>query len=93
MSKWVDRMIAKGVSPEVIAQRVAQRKLNTRAWAEKNKERKYAHKRAYRARLKKADTHEGGYEGVIIKSAYHPNWKEVPVYHCPELTYRGKQDD
>ena len=43
--------IAKGVSPEVIAQRVAQRKLNTRAWAETNKERKYAHKLAYRARL------------------------------------------
>ena len=92
MSKWVEAMIAKGVSTEVIEQRVAQRKLNTRAWAEKNKERKYAHKRAYRARLKKADT-QSGYEGVIIKSAYHPNWKEVPVYHCPELTYRGKQDD
>ena len=92
MSKWVDRMIARGVSPEVIAQRIAQRKLNTREWAEKNKERKYAHKRAYKARLKKANTHEGGYEGVIIKSAYHPNWKEVPVYHCPELTYRGKHD-
>ena len=93
MSKWVDRMIARGVSPEVIEQRVAQRKLNTRAWAEKNKDRKSAHKRAYKARLKKANTHEGGYEGVIIKSAYHPNWKEVPVYHCPELTYRGKIDD
>lgn len=92
MSKWVDRMIAKGVSPEVIEQRVAQRKLNTRAWAENNKERKKAHKQTYRARLKKADTHGGGYEGVIIKSAYHPNWKEVPVYHCPELTYRGKND-
>jgi pantothenate kinase len=92
MSKWVDRMIARGVSPEVIEQRIAQRKLNTREWAEKNKERKYAHKRAYKARLKKANTQQGGYEGVIIKSAYHPNWKEVPVYHCPELTYRGKHD-
>jgi hypothetical protein len=92
MSKWVDRMIARGVSPEVIEQRVAQRKLNTRAWAEKNKDRKAAHKRAYKARLKKADS-KGGYQGVIIKSAYHANWKEVPVYHCPELTYRGKHDD
>ena len=28
--------------------------------------------------------------GVVIKYTYRPNWKEAPVYECPELTYRGK---
>jgi hypothetical protein len=84
-------MMAMGVSPEVIEQRIARRKITEREWAQKNKEKKKAHKQAYRARLKKADT-KSSYVGVIIKSAYHHNWKEVPVYHCPELTYRGKHD-
>ena len=91
MSKWVDRMIAKGVSPEVIEQRVARRKLNTQEWAEKNKDRKYAHKRAYRARLKEADT-KPTYQETMIKCTYRANWKIAPVYECPELTYRGKND-
>ena len=45
------------------------------------------HKRAYRAKKNTAQTAEAG---VVIKYTYRPNWKEAPVYYCPELTYRGK---
>ena len=83
--KWMQRMIDIGVHPDVIAQRAETRRIRDREWAVKNKEAKAAHKRAYRAKKKST-----AYQGVIIKSVYRPNWKEAPVYECPELTYRGK---
>ena len=83
--KWMQRMIDLKVHPDVIAQRAEQRRLRDREWAVKNKEAKAAHKRAYKAK-KKAKA----YQGMTIKSMYRPNWKEAPVYACPELTYRGK---
>ena len=83
--KWMQRMIDMGVHPDVIAQRAEQRRIRDREWAVKNKEAKAAHKRAYKAK-KKAKA----YQGMTIKSMYRPNWKEAPVYTCPELTYRGK---
>jgi type II secretory ATPase GspE/PulE/Tfp pilus assembly ATPase PilB-like protein len=83
--KWMQRMIDMGVHPDVIAQRAEQRRLRDREWAVKNKEAKAAHKRAYKAK-KKAKA----YQGMTIRSMYRPNWKEAPVYYCPELTYRGK---
>jgi hypothetical protein len=46
------------------------------------------HKRAYDAK-KKVKAVEAT-TGVVIKYTYRPNWKEAPVYYCPELTYRGK---
>ena len=84
--KWMQRMIDLKVHPDVIAQRAEQRRLRDREWCQKNKEKKAMHKRAYRAK-KKVDTTEAG---VVIKYTYRPNWKEAPVYECPELTYRGK---
>ena len=83
--KWMQRMIDMGVHPDIIAQRAEQRRIRDREWAVKNKEAKAAHKRAYKAK-KKAKA----YQGMTIKSMYRPNWKEAPVYYCPELTYRGK---
>jgi hypothetical protein len=83
--KWMQRMIDLKVHPDVIAQRAEQRRLRDREWAVKNKEAKAAHKRAYKAK-KKAKA----YQGMTIRSMYRPNWKEAPVYYCPELTYRGK---
>ena len=84
--KWMQRMIDLGVPPEVIAQRAEVRRAKDREWALKNKDKKAMHKRAYRAK-KKVDATE---VGVVIKYTYRPNWKEAPVYNCPELTYRGK---
>ena len=84
--KWMQRMIDLKVHPDVIAQRAEQRRLRDREWCQKNKDKKAMHKRAYRAK-KKVDATEAG---VVIKYTYRPNWKEAPVYECPELTYRGK---
>ena len=86
--KWMQRMIDIGVHPDVIAQRVEQRRLRDREWCLKNKDKKAMHKRAYRAKKNTAQAAEAA--GVVIKYTYRPNWKEAPVYYCPELTYRGK---
>lgn len=87
--KWMQRMIDLKVHPDVIAQRVEQRRLRDREWALKNKDKKAMHKRAYRAKKKEEPLLVTA--GVIIKYTYRPNWKEAPVYSCPELTYRGMQ--
>jgi hypothetical protein len=84
--KWMQRMIDMGVHPDVIAQRAETRRAKDRQWALINKDKKAAHKRAYRAKKKTKATEVG----VVIKSTYRPNWKEAPMYYCPELTYRGK---
>lgn len=86
--KWMQRMIDMGVDPEVIAKRAEQRRLKDREWCLKNREKKAMHKRAYDAK-KKVKAVEAT-TGVVIKYTYRPNWKEAPVYYCPELTYRGK---
>jgi hypothetical protein len=85
--KWMQRMIDMGVHPDVIAQRAEARRAKDRQWALINKDKKAAHKRAYRAKKKTAQIME---TRIVIKSTYRPNWKEAPVYNCPELTYRGK---
>ena len=85
--KWMQRMIDLKVHPDVIAQRAEQRRLRDREWCQKNKEKKAMHKRAYRAKKNTAQATEAA--GVVIKYTYRPNWKEAPVYYCPELTYRG----
>ena len=83
--KWMQRMIDLGVPPEVIAHRAEVRRAKDREWALKNKDKKAMHKRTYRAK-KNTVAQE---VGVVIKYTYRPNWKEAPVYGCPELTYRG----
>ena len=85
--KWMQRMIDMGVHPDVIAQRAELRRLRDREWCQKNKDKKAMHKKAYRAK-QKVDAIEA--TGSVIKFTYRPNWKEAPVYECPELTYRGK---
>lgn len=85
--KWMQRMIDLKVHPDIIAKRAEQRRLRDREWCLKNKDKKAMHKRAYRDKKNTAQTAEAG---VVIKYTYRPNWKEAPVYYCPELTYRGK---
>lgn len=87
LPKWAQKMKDNGVSLKLIKYRMEQRRAKDREWALKNKEAKAMHKRAYRAK-KKVDATEAA--GVVIKCTYRPNWKEAPVYECPELTYRGK---
>jgi hypothetical protein len=84
--KWMQEMIDRGVHPDLIAWRAEDRRKKNRLWALINKDKKAAHKRAYRAKKKTKSTEVG----VVIKSTYRPNWKEAPMYYCPELTYRGK---
>ena len=60
-----------------------------RIWAQNNKEKKAANKKAYLQRKKKNILLVTA-EGAKTLSSYRPNWKEAPVYNCPELTYRGK---
>ena len=87
--KWMQRMIDLKVHPEVIAQRAEQRRLRDREWSLKNKDKKAMHKRTYRAK-KNNNVQAASEAGIVIKYTYRPNWKEAPVYSCPELTYRGK---
>ncbi len=87
--KWMQRMMDIGVAPEVIEERANRRRMKEREWAQRNKDIKAAHKRAYRAK-KNNNILLVTAEGSKTLSSYRPNWKEAPVYSCPELTYRGK---
>lgn len=94
-AKWIQKMIDRGVAPEVIQERIEHRKAKDREWAVINKDKKAEHKRAYKARKKagigspfKLISNDN-----MIKSTYRANWKEAPVYYCPELTYRGRHND
>lgn len=100
--KWMQRMIDLGVPQAVIEQRAERRRIKEREWAQRNRDIKAAHKRAYTAR-KKSNTitsttnvvNSGGVASTAttmkILCTYRPNWKEAPVYQCTELNYRGKQ--
>jgi hypothetical protein len=77
-----------GVSLKLIKYRMEQRRAKDREWCLKNREKKAMHKRAYDAKKKKKEPLLVT-AGVVIKHTYRPNWKEAPVYYCPELTYRG----
>ena len=90
--KWMQRMIDLKVHPDVIAQRAEQRRLRDREWCQKNKDKKAMHKRAYRAKKKEVVSIAAAGDR-LIKCTYRPNWKEAPVYDCPELTYRGRVND
>jgi Zn-dependent peptidase ImmA (M78 family) len=88
LPKWAQEMKDRGVSLKLIKYRMEQRKAKDREWALKNKDKKAMHKRAYKARKRGEPLLVTA--GVAIKYTYRPNWKEAPVYYCPELTYRGK---
>jgi hypothetical protein len=89
--KWMQRMMDIGVAPEVIEERANRRRMKEREWAQRNRDIKAAHKRAYRAKKNQTLETVSGSAGVAIKYTYRPNWKEAPVYQCTELNYRGKQ--
>lgn len=94
--KWAQKMIDKGVSLEIVKERIEKRKANDREWAKLNADKKREHKKAYKDRLKKREEEALNpppverYEGSVIPSAYHADWRQMPTYRCPELTYRGQ---
>ena len=90
--RWAEKMLDRGVAPEIVQARIEHRRAMDREWALKNKEKKAANKRAYIQRKKQGfvKSFKLVSNDSVIKSAYRPNWKEAPVYYCPELTYRGK---
>ena len=94
--KWAQKMIDKGVSLEIVKERIEKRKANDREWAKLNADKKREHKKAYKERLKKKAEEALNppvaktYEGEVIPSPYHADWKQMPTYRCPELTYRGQ---
>jgi hypothetical protein len=85
-------MLDRGVAPEIVHARLEHRRAMDREWALKNKEKKAANKKAYIQRKKQGLTKPFKLVSNenAIKCTYRPNWKEAPVYDCPELTYRGK---
>lgn len=91
MSKWVKKLQDKGEAEAIIQARIEHRRMMNRLWAQNNKDKKAANKKAYRERKRlEATAKLSNPTGTVIKSTYRPNWKEAPVYNCPELTYRGK---
>ena len=88
MSKWVKKLSA-AEADAILQERLERRRMLNRLWAQNNKEKKAANKKAYLQRKKKNILLVTA-EGAKTLSSYRPNWKEAPVYNCPELTYRGK---
>lgn len=93
VAKWIQRLIDRGVPHDVIQARIEQRRAKEREWATINKDKKAANKRAYVQRKKEAlaKPFKLVSNDSVIKCTYRANWKEAPVYYCPELTYRGMQ--
>lgn len=87
MSKWVKNVENQDEADAIIEARKERNRLKQRAWAKANRDKANAYKRAYKAKKKEPLLVTAG---VVIKYTYRPNWKEAPVYYCPELTYRGK---
>jgi len=88
MSKWVKKLSA-AEADAILQERLERKRMLNRIWAQNNKEKKAANKKAYLQRKKKNILLVTA-EGAKTLSSYRPNWKEAPVYNCPELTYRGK---
>lgn len=64
-------------------------RLKQREWVQRNRDKVNAYKAATKERKKSVTMLTTS--GDRVKSRYHADWKNT-VYHCPELTYRGKHD-
>lgn len=93
MSKWVKKLSIEEADA-ILKERVERKRMLNRIWAQNNKDKLAANKKTYKERKRLKSTAKlSNPTGTVIKSVYHPNWKEAPVYNCPELTYRGKHND
>lgn len=87
-------MSTKGTIKDVWAvheKRKERTRLMQREWVRRNRDKVNAYKAAFKEKTKTV-TFTRTPTGNVVKTAYHAEWKNT-VYHCPELTYRGKQDD
>lgn len=64
-------------------------RLKQREWVQRNRDKVNAYKAATKERKRSVTMLTTS--GDRVKSRYHADWKNT-VYHCPELTYRGKHD-
>lgn len=65
-------------------------RLKQREWVQRNRDKVNAYKAATKERKRAVMSMN---VNNVTTSRYHADWKKAPVYHCPELTYRGKQND
>ena len=89
MSKWVKNIKNKAEADAIIEARKEKIRQQQSAWAKANRDKANAYKRATKERKRSVTMLT--ISGTIVKSRYHTDWKNS-VYHCPELTYRGKND-
>jgi hypothetical protein len=85
--------VSKGTIKDVWAvheKRKERIRLKQREWVQRNRDKVNAYKAATKERKKSVTMLTTS--GDRVKSRYHADWKNT-VYHCPELTYRGKVND
>ena len=66
-------------------------RLKQREWVQRNRDKVNAYKAATKER-KRSVVLMTNTTNNVVKSRYRTDFRNT-VYHCPELTYRGKQDD
>lgn len=65
-------------------------RLKQREWVQRNRDKVNAYKAATKERKRSVVLHTTTSNNVV-KSRYRTDFRNT-VYHCPELTYRGKND-
>ena len=90
MSKWIKKIENQDEADALAEARKEDKRLKNLAWCKANRDKMNAYKRKTRERARLKKTVNPASTGYVVKSTYRPNWKESPVYDCPELTYRGK---
>jgi hypothetical protein len=66
-------------------------RLKQREWVQRNRDKVNAYKAATKER-KRSVVLMTNTTNDVVKSRYRTDFRNT-VYHCPELTYRGKHDD
>lgn len=89
MSKWIKKIENQEEADAIIAARKEEKRLKNLAWCKANRDKVNTYKRKTREKARLNKTVNLSSAGYSVKSTYRPNWKEAPVYDCPELTYRG----
>ena len=95
MSTWVKNIKNQDEVNAILQARLEQKRLKEREWHKANRDKANAYKR--KARQNKSKTKKAVLVNTevfkVVKCTYRANWKEAPVYYCPELTYRRPATD
>jgi hypothetical protein len=78
---------------EVHEKRKERIRLKQREWVQRNRDKVNAYKAATKERKRSVVLHsiKTTSNDTVVKSRYRTDFRNT-VYHCPELTYRGKND-